>query len=93
MEGNAPHQVFLAFIQLESDTVELISWLPFLVGLLFWLWTSAWAYHDAKSRGKPPLLVSMLVLLIGWPVSLAVWIALRPEKIRPPFNLDDYRVQ
>ena len=57
MEGNAPHKVFLAFIQLESDTVELISWLPLLVGLLFWLWTSAWAYHDAKSRGKPPLLV------------------------------------
>jgi hypothetical protein len=35
----------------------------------------------------------MFVLFIGWPISLAVWIALRPEKRRPPFNLDDYRVQ
>lgn len=62
------------------------------VGAIYF-WSGAWAYNDARNRGKPPMIVALLVLLIAWPISLLVWIALRPENIRPPFNLDDYRVQ
>jgi len=58
-----------------------------------YLRSGAWAYKDARNRGKPPMLVALLVLLVAWPISLLVWIALRPENNRPPFNLDDYRVQ
>lgn len=58
-----------------------------------YLWSGAWAYKDAMSRGKPPMMVALLVLLVAWPISFLVWIALRPENTRPPFNLDDYRVQ
>lgn len=61
---------------------------------LIWayLWTGLWAFHDAHRRGQPGLLVALLVLLIFWPLSLLVWLALRPPD-RPRFNLDDFRVQ
>ena len=39
-----------------------------------------WAANDARARGKPALLVALLVAFLFWPISLAVWIALRPEK-------------
>lgn len=55
--------------------------------------SGAWVYKDARKRGKPPMLVALLVLLVAWPIGLLVWIALRPQNHRPPFNLDDYRVQ
>ncbi len=67
--------------------------LPLLVLVVAWLWTSVLAFKDARRRDKPPVLVAMLVLLVGWPISVLVWIALRPEVRSPPFNLDDYRVQ
>jgi hypothetical protein len=44
-----------------------------------YVWSGVWAYKDANKRGKPPLLVAALILLIAWPISLLVWIALRPE--------------
>ena len=69
---------------------------PFLIGLLLlgvWLWSGIWIARDAAVRGKPGMLVSVLALLIAWPVSLLVWIALRPENIRPPFDLDQHRIQ
>jgi hypothetical protein len=70
--------------------------LPLIVVLTVfavYLWSGAWVYKDARNRGKPPMLVALLVLFVAWPISLLVWIALRPENTRPPFNLDDYRVQ
>ena len=72
--------------------------LPLLLLLVavpcLYVWSGIWAYQDASKRGKPPLLVALLVLLVGWPISLLVWIALRPDDGGgPPFNLDDYRVR
>lgn len=71
----------------------LINLAPFLLWLSLIVWTGTWAYQDAKARGKPPLLVALLVMFLFCPRSLFIWVALRPEKIRRPFNLDDYRVQ
>jgi hypothetical protein len=73
--------------------MEVIAWLPMLLILLAWLWSGIWVFKDAQLRGKHPVLVGMLVLVVGWPVSILVWIALRPEIRPPPFNLDDFRIQ
>ena len=72
----------------------LIMFAPVLVPVGVAIWTSAWAYHDARARGKSPLLVALLVLIAGWPLSLLLWLVFRPDDKRPPpFNLEDYRVQ
>jgi hypothetical protein len=55
------------------------------------VWSAVWAYKDADRRGKPPLLVAALIVLIAWPVSLLVWIALRPE--RRSFDTQDARTE
>lgn len=72
----------------------IVSLAPIIAVAAFWIWSGVLAFHDARRRGKPPVLVAMLVLLCGWPVSVLVWIALRPDVVkRKPFNLDDFRVQ
>jgi hypothetical protein len=60
-----------------------------------------WVYRDATDRGKPGALVAILAAVLAWPMSLLVWIALRPPieprdggpGYRKPFNLQDYRQQ
>ena len=59
--------------------MEVFGAIFLLAFVWFYFWTGVWAYRDAKRRGKPPALVALLVLLVGWPISLLVWIALRPE--------------
>ncbi|MBL9208063.1 MAG: hypothetical protein JNN01_23460 [Opitutaceae bacterium] len=74
----------------------LFQILPFLIVVAVavgWIWSGVWSARDATNRGKPGLLVGLLVLMVAWPVSLLVWIALRPENKRPPFDLNRYRVQ
>lgn len=41
-----------------------------------------WLYRDAEARGKSGCLVSLIVFLIGWPLSLLVWLIFRPENKR-----------
>jgi hypothetical protein len=73
-----------------SSISSLVSFLLFF-GL--WLWSGIWAANDARRRGKHPVLVALLIMLAGWPGSILVWIAFRPDVQRPPFNLDDFRVK
>lgn len=40
-----------------------------------------WAYNDAEKRGKPGLLVALLVLLATWPLGLIIWLLIRPKDI------------
>lgn len=64
--------------------------------VLIWLGSGLWIARDADKRGKPGGLVALLALLLCWPISLLVWIALRPEEKpaeRPPFDLNRYRQQ
>ena len=51
-----------------------------------------WAAADAIERGKSPWLVSLAVVLF-FPWGLLAWLVFRPESTkRPPFRLDDYRM-
>ena len=60
--------------------VLLLVYLLFLVGLFVgFVFSLVWVYGDAERRGKSGLLVMLLVLFIAWPLSLLVWIALRPN--------------
>ena len=38
-----------------------------------------WIARDAKFRGKPGLPVALLAGLLYWPLSLLLWIVLRPD--------------
>ena len=53
---------------------------PFLLVVLGLLVCSlVWVYRDAEMRGKPGLLVVLLVFLANWPISLLAWIVFRPD--------------
>lgn len=75
-----------------------LTMILFLIAIaVLFLSSLVWIYRDAELRGKPGMLVAILAALIAWPVSLLVWIALRPHvpprggRDRRPFNLADYR--
>ena len=51
-----------------------------LIVLGLYIWSIVWAYRDAESRGKPGLLIALMIALLSWPISLLVWIAFRPER-------------
>ncbi len=44
----------------------------------------AWAWRDARARGKPGWAAALLVALAFWPAGLLLWILFRPDKIRKP---------
>lgn len=74
----------------------LLQTVPFILLIsvvALWIWSGVWAHRDAKLRGKPPMLVSLLVLLLSWPIGLLVWIALRPPLQRRAFDLNDFKVR
>ena len=52
-----------------------------LVSLLLFVISIIWIFFDARKRGKSGLLVAILAAVIAWPLSLLIWIALRPPKL------------
>ena len=48
-----------------------------IIGL--YVWSIIWVYEDAVARGKPGVLVAILVAFMVWPLSLALWLVIRPE--------------
>jgi len=42
--------------------------------------TSIWAFFDARNRGRSGCLVALMVLLLGWPLGLIVWLVFRPRR-------------
>ncbi|MCP5530351.1 MAG: hypothetical protein H7A44_07900 [Opitutaceae bacterium] len=52
-----------------------------LVSVLLFVISIIWIFFDARKRGKSGLLVALLAALIAWPLSLLIWIALRPAKV------------
>ena len=69
----------LTIAQQVNMSVSVVFILVALALLVAYVASLIWVYRDAESRGRPALLVAILVALISWPVSLLVWIALRPN--------------
>ena len=47
---------------------------------ILYIWSIIWAYGDAEARGKPGILVALMIAILSWPGSLLLWIIFRPEK-------------
>jgi hypothetical protein len=52
-----------------------------ILGLVLFILSLIWVYQDAEKRGKPGLLVVLLVALLNWPISLLLWLVIRPDKV------------
>jgi hypothetical protein len=62
------------------EVAALFIMMPLLFFVLFLLgWSLIWVYQDAEKRGKPGILVALLVFLLEWPISLLLWLVFRPE--------------
>lgn len=57
-----------------------------LVVLVFYIWSIIWAYRDAERKGKPGILVALIVALLAWPMGLLVWLLVRPSREAPPYR-------
>jgi hypothetical protein len=76
--------------QFLVQVVPLVLLSSFALG---WLLSGLWVAKDAVARGKSGLLVSLLVLFAGWPLSLVLWLVMRPDNESPPFDLQQFRRQ
>lgn len=65
---------------MENPLMLIVMALFGLIVLGLYIWSIVWAYRDAESRGKPGLLIALMIALLSWPISLLVWIAFRPER-------------
>jgi UDP-N-acetylmuramyl pentapeptide phosphotransferase/UDP-N-acetylglucosamine-1-phosphate transferase len=66
------------------DALAII--VPTIAGLIILLAFAVavgYCWNDAKRRGKPPLLVSLLVFC-SFPLGLLAWLIFRPEPLPPP---------
>jgi hypothetical protein len=39
-----------------------------------------WVFFDARRRGRPGVLVALLVAVVLWPLGLIVWLFVRPPR-------------
>lgn len=51
-----------------------------LVFVVLYIKSLRWAYEDAEARGKSGWQVALLVGLMSWPVSILLWLVIRPEE-------------
>jgi hypothetical protein len=49
-------------------------------------------FSDAKSRGLPPFLTTLLIVFT-FPLGALLWLLLRPAKKETGFDLRDFRAQ
>lgn len=42
--------------------------------------TLVWVYRDAEARDTNPVLVTILVAIVSWPLGLIVWAVVRPDE-------------
>ena len=61
------------------DVPTIVSAIGGSILVVAYLLSIVWAGRDASARGKSGCLVAFLVWLF-WPLSLLVWIALRPKR-------------
>jgi hypothetical protein len=59
---------------------NILSGVVGLIGLGLIIWSIFWAYHDAEERGKSGCLVAIMIAFLSWPISLIVWLLIRPDE-------------
>jgi hypothetical protein len=77
---------FLDFEVLAPDTASGIFLYAIIVALFSW--SLAWAFRDAKIRGRNPWLCILFISVAGWPFSVLWWRWLRPRKDNPESEID-----
>jgi uncharacterized membrane protein len=72
----------LLLVQSNASSGDVIAGIFVLILLALFvgvfIWSLFWAYQDAEERGKSGCLVVLLILLVGWPISLLLWVVFRP---------------
>lgn len=66
-----------ANLNLPKDPATLIFG---AVMIALFVYSIVWVYKDAKARGKNPYLVALLLALLEWPISIILWLVIRPKK-------------
>jgi hypothetical protein len=46
--------------------------------IIFYVWSLAWLFHDAKQRGCSGWSLVLLVGFFAWPIGLLIWLLARP---------------
>ena len=67
---------------MENAANLLLIFFVAVMGLVIfglYVWSIIWAWTDADRRGKPGWAVALLVALVSWPLSLVVWLVVRPK--------------
>ncbi|MEO6846325.1 MAG: hypothetical protein ABI443_03135 [Chthoniobacterales bacterium] len=50
--------------------------------VIFYFTSLYWAYDDARKRGRNSIKVLLLVAILAWPLSIIVWLFMRPRTKR-----------
>lgn len=65
------------------------EWLPTVLitillasAVIAWIFSVAWVYDDANRRNMAGWAVALLVAFVSWPLSLIVWLVIRPRNRR-----------
>ena len=58
----------------------LFALLLCLASVALYVYSLVWVYRDAEARDTNPLLVTLLVGLLSWPLGLLVWLLVRPDE-------------
>jgi hypothetical protein len=66
--------------------LRLLAGVGFLMGLAFIFMSLRWVCQDAERRQKDGMIVATIVFLCGYPLSLLVWMAFRPELPKRKFR-------
>lgn len=54
--------------------------LIYAVIILLPLLTAIWAYGDAEKRGQVGCIIALFVYFVCWPISLLLWLMMRPPE-------------
>ena len=63
-----------------TGPVELVLVFLLILGVpVLYVTSIVWAFRDAESRGTNGMLAAILVAVAIWPLSIVVWILIRPN--------------
>ena len=60
--------------------LELVAPLLFV---LTYLGSLCWVHRDAQERVERPVLLTLVIGLVSWPLGLLLWVLFRPEEEDP----------